>query len=68
MMMAVVERDLNQPGAVGLAFHRMRAGIPIIKIAEEVHTVGVRRVTDEVDGLGHFFGGITVWLVVKWRI
>ena len=64
MMMAVIERNLQKPRAVGLAFHGIGVGIPVIEIADERHDVGFRGVANEVDRLGHFLGGVAVeWLV-----
>lgn len=58
-MMPVRERNLNHPGAIGLPFHRMRFGLPIIEIAEQRHAFGFGRVTNEIDGDREILGGIT---------
>src|ERR1051325_1587169 len=48
-MMTVLEFNAEQPGAIGHLFHRMCLGIPLVKIANEAHRVGLWRVADEID-------------------
>jgi hypothetical protein len=35
-------------------------GVPVIEIPDQHDTFSGRRQADEVDGLGHLFGGVTV--------
>src|SRR5947207_372080 len=37
VVLTTVERDFEQPAAIRLAFHRVGHGIPIIKIADQMH-------------------------------
>ena len=60
MVVPMIQLDLNEPSAVRLALHGMGRQIPIIEIAGEMDLFGARGHADEVDGLGHFLGGIAV--------
>jgi len=60
VMMAVIERHLDQPGSVGLAPHRVRSRVPIVEIARQRNVFRVRREADKVHGFGHFPGRIPV--------
>lgn len=60
MMMPVMERNLNEPGAIGLPFHREGGRVPVVEIADEVDLSGRGRVADEIDRFGRFFGGVAV--------
>lgn len=59
-MMAVGERQVDLPCAIGLALHRVRRGMPVVEIAGDKNFLGVRGAADEIYRLGHSFGGITV--------
>ena len=63
-MMAVIEWDLDKPRAVGLAFHRISRGVPIIEITNQVHLLRAGGVADEVDRFGHFFGRVGIVIAV----
>jgi len=56
LVMPVVQRNLQQPCAVGLSFHRVGFGIPVIEVANEADARCARGHADEVNGLGHFLG------------
>jgi len=60
VMMAVVELDLKEPGAVRLPFHQVRLRIPVIEIPNDRNVFGFGRVADKVCGAGVVFGGVTV--------
>ena len=60
MVMAVVQGDLEQPGAVRLAVHRMPRRVPAVEIANKLDLFGIGRDTDKIDRFGHFLGGIAV--------
>lgn len=59
-MMPVVERNLQVPAAVGLAFHRMRGRVPIVKTADEINRLRLRRQAQEIGRERGAFGGVTV--------
>src|SRR5712671_1280639 len=63
MMLAVVERDLGQPRAVRLPFHRVGHRIPIIEVAHDVDLTGFRGETNKPGGVSRFPGRITI----AWR-
>jgi len=65
MVMAVIERNLDEPRAIRLAFHRMRGRIPIVEIAHQMDVFGLRGDTNKVDRLGHFLGGVAVRCEVR---
>ena len=56
VVLTTVERDFEQPTAIGLALHRVGDGIPIIKIANQMHLTGLRGDIDEA----HFFGVMVI--------
>ena len=58
MMMSVMQRNLDQPIAIGLQLHRISRGIPIVKVAHERDVLRARRGADEIDGLEHFLGRV----------
>ena len=60
MMMAMIQLDLDEPSAIGLALHGEGYGIPVIKIPSQVDIFSIGRQTDKVDGLDHLLGGIAV--------
>lgn len=60
MVMPVIQRDLDEPRTVGLPFHRVGLRIPVIEIADQIDLSRRGRVADEIDRLGHFFGGVAV--------
>jgi hypothetical protein len=60
MVVAVGQRDLKQPIAIGLAFHGKGLRIPVVEIPDEIHALGGGCDTNEIDGLGHLFRGVTV--------
>ena len=60
VVMAVGQRHLQQPGAIGLPFHRMRGRIPVIEISHQEDLLCFGSETNEIDGFGHFFGRITI--------
>ena len=54
MVGAVVERDLEAPTAVGLAFHGEGIGLPVVEIPDECHAAGAGGGVGEIDQLGQF--------------
>ena len=60
-MMAVIQRNLEQPGAVRLALHGMGTWVPIIEVPGEKDLPGIRRLAKEADRLGHLAGGVASW-------
>ena len=60
VVMPMIQRNLNKPGAIRLAMHGMGRQIPIIEIAGEMDLFSFRGHADKVDRLDHFLGGITV--------
>jgi len=48
-MMAVLEVNGQQPGAIGHLFHRMGVGVPMVEIANKADGFSVGCVTDEID-------------------
>ena len=59
-MMAVLERDLRVPAAVGTLLKRVRIGAPIVKVAEDRDVFGLRRKEQKVDGLEIIFCRVTI--------
>ena len=60
MMVAMAQRQLRVPGAIGMALHRVRTGMPVIEIAGDKHFLGVRGGANEVDRLAEISGGVTI--------
>ena len=60
MMMPVIQRDLEEPGAIRLAFHRVCRRVPIIEIAGQKDLLGSRCIAHKIDRLRHLLGGIAV--------
>ncbi len=60
MMMTMMKLDLKEPRAIGLPLHRVSRRVPIVEITNQGNFLGGGREADEVDGLGHFFGRVTV--------
>jgi len=60
MVMPMSKRNLCEPGAIRLPLHGVRHRIPIVEIAHQMDMPGFRCDTHKINGLGHFFGGITV--------
>ena len=60
MMVPMIQLDLDEPGAVRLALHRMSRQMPVIEITGQMDLFSFRRNTDEVDRLGHLLGGIAM--------
>lgn len=64
MMAAGAEGDLQEPVAVGVAFHREGLGLPVVEIPDEGDPSRGGRGASETDQRGQFLCGIWV-LVVK---
>ena len=60
MVPAMVERDLNEPSAVGLPFHRVGSRIPIVEVAHEMDLGGFRSETNEIGGIARFLAEIMI--------
>lgn len=48
-MVAVAQFDHDQPGAVGLAAHRVGGRVPAVEIAEQADCLGLGCIADEID-------------------
>jgi len=48
-MMAVLEFDAEEPGAIGHLFHGMSVRIPLVEITNEADGFGLGRIADEID-------------------
>jgi hypothetical protein len=48
-VMAVLEFNAEQPGAIGHLFHRVGVGVPLVEIANEAYGFGVECIADEID-------------------
>ncbi len=60
MVMAVMQGDLEEPGAIRLPLHPVGCRVPVVEIADQTDLLGAGGQTNKIDGLGHPFGGITV--------
>ena len=56
MVMAVAERDLGVPAAVGLTPHRMGGGVPVVKAADDVYGFGLRGEAQKIGRQCEFLG------------
>ena len=64
MVGAVVEGDLEEPGAVRMALHGEGLGMPVVEIPDQGDPAGGWRGTNETDHLGQFLGGIMFLVIV----
>lgn len=52
-VVTVVQGDLDKPRTIRLTPHRMRAGLPTVKLADHGHLAGFRGKAEKIDRLGH---------------
>src|SRR4051812_18010457 len=68
MVMAVAQWDLGVPAAVGLAFHGMGVGVPVVEAANDVNGFGFRGDTQKVGRQREFFRRIPITPARRVRI
>lgn len=59
-VMAMVEFDREEPGAVRGAFHRMRSRVPLIEVADQADRSSVRRLANEIHRAQRLLGNKTI--------
>ncbi len=55
VMVPMVQWNLQQPGAIGLAVHGIGVWRPAVKIADEAHLLSLGSDADKIDRLDHLF-------------
>lgn len=61
---AVIEGDLEEPGAVRMSLHGEGLGVPVVEIADQGDPAGGRGGANETDHLGQFLGGVMVLVII----
>ena len=65
VMMAMVQRNPQLPGPIGLSLHLVKVGTPIIEIADHRDRLRFWSDAEKVDRLGHVPGRVTVVVAVR---